>query len=132
MANEPEKLKSDLELLPAEPLPPRPPGMPANPPPQPPRLALPALTRISKRRLVLAFAIAGVSDLLSIWLTFVPPAEWGVDFVTALLLFAVLGWQWVLLPGLVLEAIPGVYVFPFWVLVVAAVAIWGSARPKVN
>jgi len=35
-----------------------------------------------------------------------------------------------LLPGLIMEAIPGVYVFPFWVLVVGAVAVWGTARPK--
>jgi hypothetical protein len=92
----------------------------------------PGALRFSKRRLALAFAISAVSDLLSVWLTFAPPVEWAVDFTTALLLFAVLGWQWMLLPGLVLEAIPGVYVFPFWVLVVAAVAVWGTARPKMN
>jgi len=93
----------------------------------------PALTgKVSRRRLVLAFLIAGISDALSAWLTFVPPLELGLDLVTALLLFAVLGWQWVLLPGLILEAIPGVSAFPFWVLVVAAVAIWGTARPKPN
>jgi hypothetical protein len=32
-----------------------------------------------------------------------PPIEWVVDVGTALLLFMVLGWQWLLLPGLVLE-----------------------------
>jgi len=93
----------------------------------------PALAgKLSRRRLVLAFLVAGISDALSAWLTFVPPLELGLDLVTALLLFAVLGWHWVLLPGLILEAIPGVSVFPFWVLVVVAVAIWGTARPKPN
>jgi hypothetical protein len=35
-----------------------------------------------------------------------------------------------LLPGLVMEAIPGLYDFPFWVLVVGAVAMWGTVRKK--
>ena len=86
--------------------------------------------RFSKRRLALAFAIAALSDGLAVFLTLIPPVEWAVDLVTAVLLFIVLGRQWILLPGLILEAIPGLYVFPFWVLVVGAVAIWGTARPK--
>lgn len=57
--------------------------------------------RFSKRRLAVAFGIAAVSDVLSALLTFAPPAEWTVDFATAVLLFMVLGWHWVLLPGLV-------------------------------
>jgi hypothetical protein len=55
---------------------------------------------------------------------------WGVDLATALLLFGVLGRQWLLLPGLVLEAIPGVGVLPFWLLVVVGVAVWGDPRAK--
>jgi hypothetical protein len=96
---------------------------------EPPLLRHP---RFSKRRLALAFAIAAVSDGLSVFLTLIPPVEWAVDLVTAVLLFIVLGRQWILLPGLILEAIPGLYVFPFWVLVVGAVAIWGKARPKLD
>jgi hypothetical protein len=34
------------------------------------------------------------------------------------------------LPGLALEAIPGVGVLPFWLLVVAAIAVLGTPRPK--
>ena len=55
-----------------------------------------------------------------------------IDLVTAIVLFMVLGWQWILLPGLIMEAIPGLYVFPFWVLVVGAVVMWGTAWPKLN
>jgi hypothetical protein len=31
-------------------------------------------------------------------------------------------------PGLVTEAIPGVGVFPIWMVVMVAIAIWGTAR----
>jgi hypothetical protein len=53
-----------------------------------------------------------------------------VDVTTALLLFMVLGRQWLLLPGLALEAIPGMGVFPLWLLVVGAIAVLGTPRPK--
>jgi hypothetical protein len=77
---------------------------------------------------MLAFAIAGLADLLSIALSFAPPVQWASDLSTAVLLFVVLGRQWILLPALIMEAIPGVYVFPFWVLVVAAIAMRGTVR----
>jgi hypothetical protein len=83
----------------------------------------------SRNRLALAFALAAVADGLSVLVTLTPPLQWAVDGATAVALFMVLGWQWALLPGLVMEAIPGVSVFPFWVLVVGAVAMWGKVRP---
>jgi hypothetical protein len=86
--------------------------------------------RFSKKQLALAFAIALISDGVGAFVTLAPPLVWTVDIVTAILLFAVLGWQWLLLPGLVMEAIPGVSVLPFWLLVVAGIAVWGTARPK--
>jgi hypothetical protein len=86
----------------------------------------------SKRQIVLAILIAGTSDALCAFVLFAPPVVWGVDLLTAALLFAVLGWQWLLLPGLILEAIPGLGVIPFWLLVVGAVLVWGTARPKIN
>lgn len=89
-----------------------------------------AALHFSKKRLALALAIAGFSDALSAFLTFAPPMEWAVDLVTALLLFAALGWHWLLLPGFIFEAIPGLGVFPFWVLVVGSLAVWGTPRPK--
>jgi hypothetical protein len=88
--------------------------------------------RFSRRRLASAFTLAAPADGLSVFLTLTPPVQWAIDLVTAILLFVVLGWQWILLPGLVMEAIPGLYVFPFWVLVVGAVAMWGTVRPKPN
>jgi MFS superfamily sulfate permease-like transporter len=85
--------------------------------------------RFSRNRLILAFALAALSDALSILFTLTPPLQWATDLVTAILLFVTLGWQWVLLPGLIMEAIPGLYVFPFWMLAVAATAVWGTVRP---
>jgi hypothetical protein len=85
--------------------------------------------KFSKTQLVLAFGIAGISDAIGAFVTPLPPIGWVVDFATALLLFLVLGRQWLLLPGLALEAIPGLGVLPFWLLVVGAIAVLGTPRP---
>src|SRR5215472_12140823 len=90
------------------------------------------LSKFSKKRLVIAFVIAGISDLIGAFATLAPPIGWALDIVTAALLFMVLGWQWLLLPGLALEAIPGVGVVPFWLLVVGAIAGLGTPRPKIG
>jgi hypothetical protein len=86
--------------------------------------------KFSKNRLVVAFAIAAASDAIGAFATPLPPIVWVVDIGTALLLFMVLGRQWMLLPGLALEAIPGLGVLPFWLLVVGAIALLGTPRPK--
>lgn len=88
--------------------------------------------RFSKKRLAFAFALAALADGFSLFLTFSPPFQWALDLATALLLFMVLGWHWVMLPGLILEAIPGINIFPFWLLVVGTVAMLGTARPSPN
>jgi len=88
--------------------------------------------KFSLWQLALAFVIAGVSDITGTFASLAPPIGWAVDALTAALLFVVLGWQWLLLPGLVLEAIPGIGVLPFWVLVVAAIAVLGTPRPKIG
>jgi hypothetical protein len=85
--------------------------------------------KFSKKRLALVFVIAGISDAIGAFATPLPPIVWIVDIGTALLLFMVLGRQWLLLPGLALEAIPGLGVLPFWLLVVGAIAVLGTPRP---
>ena len=77
-------------------------------------------------RLALAFAIAGASDLASVLLEFAPPLQWTLDLATAAALFLVLGRQWLILPALIAEAIPGVAALPAWVLVVWSIAKWGT------
>jgi hypothetical protein len=88
--------------------------------------------KFSKKQLAIAVGIAGVSDVIGAFTTPAPPITWAVDLVTALLLFLVLGRQWLLLPGLALEAIPGLGVIPFWLLVVGAIAAFGTPRPTFN
>ena len=88
--------------------------------------------KFSRKRLVVAFAIAAASDAIGAFATPLPPIVWVVDIATVLLLFMILGRQWMLLPGLALEAIPGFGVLPFWLLVVAAIAVLGTPRPKLD
>jgi hypothetical protein len=89
-----------------------------------------AETKFSKKRLALAFAIAGISDAIGRFRHPLPPIVWVVDLVTALLLFIVLGRQWLPLPGLHWKRFPGLGVLPFWLLVVGAIAVLGTPRPK--
>jgi hypothetical protein len=101
-----------------------------NKPPTSAETAFSKPLKFSKKRLALAVAIAGISDAIGAFATPLPPVVWVVDLGTALLLFMVLGRRWLLLPGLALEAIPGLGVLPFWLLVVGAIAILGTPRPK--
>jgi hypothetical protein len=99
-------------------------------------IILPAVTtaqparRYSRAKVAIAFGVAAVSDVLSIWITFLPPAQIAVDLVTAVVLFWILGRRWALLPGFIAEAIPGVGVFPVWVLVVLSILAYdGFKKP---
>ena len=91
-----------------------------------PRPEEPVKSSGRKKRLIAAFAVAAVSDVCSAFLEFAPPLQWTLDIVTAGLLFLILGRQWMILPGLIAEAIPGLALFPFWVIVVASIAAWGK------
>jgi len=70
----------------------------------------------------LALIVAVISDILGFAFTFAPPVHWGIDIVTVMVLFAAIGFKWLLLPGLMIEVIPGVQLFPAWTLVVLALA----------
>ena len=96
-----------------------------------PEEAISPLKRHSRAKMALAFGVAAVSDVLTIWLTFAPPFQWTLDLATAFILFLILGRRWALLPGLVAEAIPGMGVFPVWVLVVLSIIIYdGIKKPQ--
>jgi len=84
--------------------------------------------RVSRARFALAFGVAAISDFLSMWTEFAPPIQWVVDLGTAGLLFLILGRRWALLPGLIVEAIPGMGVFPVWVLVVMSLIVYDEIK----
>jgi rfaE bifunctional protein nucleotidyltransferase chain/domain len=73
-----------------------------------------------KARWPIAMLVAAGSDAVSFGTTLLPPLQIGLDLATALLLWLVLGWSWPLLVALVVEAIPGLGVFPTWVVAVGA------------
>jgi hypothetical protein len=85
---------------------------------------MPVEKRMGWKRWALAFGVAAVSDLISFATEFLPPIQWVVDLATAGLLFLILGKRWAILPGLITEAIPGMGIFPVWVLVVASIAVY--------
>ena len=84
--------------------------------------------RHTRAQMAIAFGVGAVSDVLSIWLTFAPPFQWALDLGTAFILFLIFGRRWVLLPGLVMEAIPGMGVFPWWVLVVLSIILYDGIK----
>jgi len=93
-----------------------------------PTLVVPSTQQPSRAKLAIAFAVAAVSDVASFFTEFAPPIQWAIDVATAILLFVILGRRWALLPGLVAEAIPGMGVFPVWVLVVASIAVYDGIK----
>jgi hypothetical protein len=118
----------EWELLPKEPAPQQDASRPTE---IPPRIE-PTQARYRNKRLLLAFTVAAISDVVAVWITLLPPLQWLLDIVTAFLLFLILGRQWMILPGLIAEAIPGIAIFPFWVLVVTSIAVWGKISKPPN
>jgi len=69
-----------------------------------------------------ALAVALVSDALSYGFALLPFMQWMVDIVTALALWALLGFKWPLMPALAVEVVPGIELYPAWTLAVASYA----------
>jgi hypothetical protein len=84
--------------------------------------------RHSRTQILLAFGVSAVSDVLSIALTFAPPVQWALDLATAAALFFILGRRGPLLIGLVTEAIPGMGIYPVWVLVVFSILVYDRIK----
>jgi rfaE bifunctional protein nucleotidyltransferase chain/domain len=84
-----------------------------------------------KGRWPIAMVVAAGSDALSFADSMFLPLQLAVDFATALLLWAVLGFSWPLLLALVVEAIPGMALFPSWIVAVGALMTLGAQdQPK--
>src|SRR5580704_5131337 len=86
--------------------------------------------RPSRKRHAIAFAVAAVSDFLSFWTVLAPPMQWLIDLATASVLFLILGRRWALLPGLIAEAIPGMGIFPVWILVVLSIIVYDDIKVR--
>jgi len=95
-----------------------------------PAEVLTPIQRPSRKRQAVAFLVAAVSDFLSFWTVLAPPMQWVIDLATALLLFLILGRRWAILPGLVAEAIPGMGVFPVWILVVLSLIVYDDIKAR--
>ncbi len=92
--------------------------------------ALATVHRPSRKVQALAFLVAAVSDVVSMWTELLPPLQWVIDLGTALLIFLILGRRWAILPGLIAEAIPGMGVFPVWVLVVLSIIVYDDIKGR--
>ena len=80
--------------------------------------------RHSWKTLALALLVAGVSDAVSFAVSLLVPVQLAVDVVTAGALFLILGRRLAILPGLIAEAIPGMGIFPVWILVVLSIILY--------
>lgn len=69
-----------------------------------------------------ALLVAVLSDALGFGVAMVPPIQWLLDAVTAVVLFVQLGFSWGLLIALAIEVVPVLALFPAWTLVVLALA----------
>jgi len=90
--------------------------------------ALPQAKRHSWKTLALALLVAGVSDAISFAVAFIMPVQLLVDVATAILLFLILGRRLAILPGLIAEAIPGMGIFPIWILVVLSIILYDEIK----
>ena len=69
-----------------------------------------------------ALVTAVLSDALGFGVALFPPMQLLLDAMTAVVIFAVLGFRWPLLGALAVEAVPALQFFPSWTLVVLALA----------
>jgi hypothetical protein len=98
---------------------------------QPGEAGLPSQAkRPSRTLLAAALAVAAVSDVISFGVDLILPVQWALDVVTAFLIFLILGRRWAILPGLIAEAIPGLGIFPVWVLVVISIIFYDDIKKR--
>ncbi len=83
----------------------------------------PSKAPLSKARIRVAWAIALAVDAIQIPADMAGPAGWllgaGLDLVTMVVLWAMLGFHWAFLPSFLTESVPYLNMAPFWTLAVA-------------
>lgn len=85
---------------------------------------------VSRNRMLFAYAVAVAVDGLQIGLGAATGGlsmllDKGLDVLAAGLLWALLGWHWVLLPGFLVELVPVVELAPTW-----TAAVWFITRKR--
>ena len=95
----------------------------------------------SRRRIALAFLVAITADAIQLPLTAgmifgvtLPPllvSDVIIDIVAMILVVRLIGFHWVLLPGFILEAIPGLDLAPTWTGCVAF-ALWRRKQSSIS
>lgn len=82
--------------------------------------------KLSPLRIILAFGVAIIADTL---VEAVPtPFSQVIDVFAGVSLFLILGANWILLPAFLIELIPGIGMFPTWVLAVTAITLKNGMR----
>jgi len=78
---------------------------------------------LSKIRIRVAWAIALAVDAIQVAADAAGPVGWflgaGLDLITMIVLWAMLGFHWAFLPSFVTEAVPYLNLAPLWTLAVA-------------
>ena len=87
---------------------------------QGPKAARPPLA--DPRLFVLAFVVAVLADIVLATVTLIPPLIILGDVAVALILCSILGFNWLFIPTLLVEAVPGLSLFPTWTIAVLALA----------
>ena len=80
--------------------------------------------------MALAFCVAAASDGASILAEAIPPLQMCIDAGTVLALLLILGFHWQLIPALIVEAIPGLAMFPSWMAAVIAIVAITPTKPS--
>jgi hypothetical protein len=90
----------------------------------------PTSAPLTRKRMALAFFVAAASDAASILAETIPPLQLAIDGMTALVLLLILGFRWQFLPAVVVEAVPGLAIFPTWMAAVIAIAATTPRDPR--
>lgn len=82
---------------------------------------------ISKWRFILAFLVALTADTVG-----APLGSFNIvfDVFVAIILIVILGFNWMIIPALLVECVPGLGVFPTWAMAIMAIAGWKTIKHK--
>ena len=96
------------------------------------KMHVPGVRRLSRRRIILALAIAVLADALQLALTAFGWAgpDQVIDILVMILLIPLIGFHWLLLPSFILELVPVLDDLPTWTACVLAVTALRRRQQK--